>query len=140
MIPQTAEYALRAVVWLASQGTDARTSDQIASATQIPPRYLYKVLQILTQAGLAHSQPGPHGGYTLARSPRQITLLQVINTVAPIERIATCPLKLKSHATTLCPLHHELDQAYAHIEKAFQRVTVAQLLLRGSSVKPLCDT
>jgi len=89
---------------------------------------------------LAHSQPGPHGGYSLARSPRRITILEVINAVAPIERIETCPLKLESHTTTLCPLHRELDQAYAHIEKAFQRVTVAQLIRRGSSVKPLCDT
>ncbi|MFV2065592.1 MAG: Rrf2 family transcriptional regulator [Pirellulales bacterium] len=139
MIPQTAEYALRAVVWLAGQGTAARTSDQIATATQVPPRYLYKVLQMLTQAGLAHSQPGPRGGYSLARTPRKITILEVINAVAPIERIESCPLKLKSHATTLCALHHELDQAYAHIEKAFQRVTVAQLLRGDSSVTPLCD-
>ena len=138
MIPQTAEYGLRAIVWIASRPEGPQTSDQIAAVTQVPPRYLYKVLQTLTEAGLVQSQPGPKGGYSLAQPANQISLLDVINTVAPIARITTCPLKLNSHATELCPLHHELDQAYQRTENAFKKVTIAQLLNRRTSVKPLC--
>ena len=68
MIPLTAEYALRAIVWLASHADQTQTSEQIATATQVPPRYLYKVLQSLAQAGLIHSQPGPRGGYVVIRT------------------------------------------------------------------------
>ena len=62
-----------------------------------------------------------------------------VNTVAPIGRITVSPLDLNSHAIELCPLHHELDWACQQIERAFEKVTVAQLFIRPGSVKPLCD-
>ena len=145
MIPQTAEYALRAIVWIASRSEGPQTNKQIAAATQVPPRYLYKVLQTLAQAGLVQSQPGPRGGYSLSQPANQISLLTVVNAVAPMGRITTCPLELKGPldhkgpAAELCPLHFELDRAYQQIEKAFEKVTVAQLLNRRTSVKPFCE-
>jgi hypothetical protein len=57
-----------------------------------------------------------------------------------MQRIQSCPLKLESHDPELCPLHHELDAAYAQIEKAFSRVTIGQLLKRPLSVTPFCST
>ncbi len=139
MIPLTAEYALRAIVWLASHSGQTQTSEQIATATQVPPRYLYKVLQSLAQAGLIHSQPGPRGGYSLAIPADQICLLDVVNTVASIGRITSCPLNIESHSTELCPLHHELDKAYQQIEKAFEKVTIAQIINRDTSITSFCE-
>ena len=57
--------------------------------------------------------------------------------VGPIQRIRSCPLGLPSH-TSLCPLHRELDDAYAAMENAFARVTVAQLLNSTDPFSPLC--
>lgn len=139
MIPQTAEYALRAVVWLANHDEVPQTSEQIAKATQVPPRYLYKVLQALTQAELLGSQPGPRGGYLLAQPADEITMLEVVNVVGTLQRIRTCPLDLESHGLELCPLHRELDQAYAQIQTAFSRVTIAQLVNRRAKTPPLCE-
>jgi len=48
MISQTAEYALRAIVFLADQQGTARTTAQIAEVTQVPPGYLAKVMQSLS--------------------------------------------------------------------------------------------
>ncbi len=47
MFSQTAEYALRAVVYLASQPGTPRTTQEIAKATQVPTGYLSKVMQSL---------------------------------------------------------------------------------------------
>jgi Rrf2 family protein len=138
MLPKTAEYALRAVVWLASEAEGAKSADQIAAATRVPRRYLHKVLQALVRAALVRSQPGPHGGYALARPPESMSLLDVINAVGAVERIRSCPLELKTH-TTLCPLHRELDNAYATVEAAFARVTVAQVLQQQGAAPPLCE-
>jgi Rrf2 family protein len=84
------------------------------------------------------SQPGPGGGYSIAKSPQKITILDVVNAVAPLERIRHCPLGLTSH-TRLCPLHRELDKVYAETEKAFARVTLDQLLRSTSTIVPLCE-
>ena len=88
--------------------------------------------------GLVRSRPGPGGGYELCRATNQISILDVVKTVAPIERIHSCPLGLKSHLT-LCPLHAELDKAYAATEKAFANVTIKDLVESASSIKPLCE-
>lgn len=138
MLPKTAEYALRAIVWLAGEPNRREAAGPLAARTKIPRRYLHKVLQAMVQGGLVDSQPGPGGGYSLCLPADEISILDVVNTVAPLERIRHCPLGLPSH-TKLCPLHKELDRVYAEIEKAFGRVTVDELLRSTSKIVPLCD-
>ena len=138
MLSKTAEYALRAVVLLGRESGQTASAEYLAEVTKVPRRYLHKVLQDLVRDGLVRSQSGPGGGYSLAQSPEKVTILAVINAVDPLERIRHCPLGLTSH-TSLCPLHKELDKAYAATETAFARVTIAQLLRSTSSIVPLCE-
>jgi Rrf2 family protein len=138
MLQQTVEYALRAAVWLSRVPAKPQSADHLAQATRVPRRYLHKVLQDLVRAGLLRSQPGPGGGYALCRPPDEIAILDVVNAVEPIARIHVCPLGLKSH-TSLCPLHRELDEAYATVERAFAKVSLAQLLDQPGRVAPLCE-
>jgi hypothetical protein len=56
-----------------------------------------------------------------------MTVLDVVNAVDPIRRIRTCPLKLKAHATHLCPLHRKLDDALALVEDAFASARIAEM-------------
>lgn len=138
MLSKTAEYALRAVVWLARDPGQPHSADALAERTLVPRRYLHKVLQDLVRAELVHSQSGPGGGYSLAAPPAKITILEVVNAVSPLERIRACPLGLTSH-TRLCPLHQELDDVYASAEKALARVTLGQLLRSTRQIVPLCE-
>ena len=116
MLSQTVEYALRAAVYLADQAPTARTTEQIAAATRVPPAYLSKVLQNLARGRIVTSQRGLHGGFLLARKPDEITILEVVNAVDPIHRIKTCPLELAAHGVRLCPLHKRVDNALALVE------------------------
>lgn len=138
MIPKTAEYALRAVVVLAREPRRAYAAEQLAEVTRVPRRYVHKVLQALVRAGLVRSQSGPGGGYALIRSAEELSILDVVSAVEPIPRIRHCPLGLTSHVD-LCPLHRELDEACAATERAFARVTIAQLLTTPNAVSPLCE-
>lgn len=140
MFSQTVEYALRAVVFLADRAPDACTTDQISAATQVPKPYLSKVLQNLNRNEIVKTQRGIGGGVTLARTPDQLTILEVVNAVEPIERIAVCPLGLKSHGKNLCPLHRRMDDALAQVEKSFQETTLAELLAEPTSSHPLCES
>ena len=139
MLSQTVEYALRAVALLADTSPEARTTDQIAVKTRVPKAYLSKVLQALGRAGLVQSLRGKQGGHHLAMSPDELTILDVVNAVDPLQRITTCPLGLKSHGKRLCPLHTRLDNAIAMVESAFGGTTLAEVLAEPSSSVPLCD-
>lgn len=138
MLPKTVEYGLRAVVCLARLPDQRQSADQLAKTTRVPRRYLHKVLQDLVKAGLVCSQSGPGGGYSLVHSAEVISILDVVNAVGSIERIRRCPLGLQSH-NELCPLHRELDKAYATLESSFQGLTIAQILNPSASPSPLCD-
>ncbi len=139
MLSKTAEYALRAVACLGSQAGTPVSADILAEKTKVPRRYLTRVLQDLAAAGLVQSRSGPGGGYELSKATKDVTILDVINKVDPIERIKHCPLGLKSHQR-LCPLHAELDKAYAATEAAFGKVTIEDLLQSTSPIVPLCES
>jgi Rrf2 family protein len=138
VISQTAEYALRAVVYLADQGGAPRTTTQIARTTLVPAGYLAKVMQCLGRAGLVKSQRGLKGGFTLAHDPQALSVLAVVNAVDPIQRFPECPLGIPSHGRRLCPLHDRLDRAAASVEKAFGETMVGELLAVPRERRPLC--
>jgi Rrf2 family protein len=137
MFSQTAEYALRAIVVLATHPTKAWTAQDIATQSKVPHDYLMKVLQALGREGLVTAQRGRGGGFILRRPPSAITVLDVINAVDPLRRIKQCPLGLKSHSTTLCPLHRKLDDAIRQVEEAFASTTVGELVSDPSPIQPL---
>lgn len=139
MFSQTVEYALRAVVYLADQAPQPRTTKQIARITRVPLAYLSKVLQGLVRHGIVASQRGVGGGVRLNRSPENLTLLEVVDAVEPIQRIRHCPLGLAAHGVQLCPLHKRLDDALASIEEAFRCTTLADLLAEPTESVPLCE-
>jgi len=139
LLSQSVEYALRAAVYLADQAPEARTTGQIARVTRVPAAYLSKVLQGLVRGGVVQSQRGAGGGMSLVRDPAEITILEVVNAVEPIQRIKTCPLELASHGVRLCPLHKRLDNALALMEDAFRNTSLAEVLAEPSQSVPLCD-
>jgi Rrf2 family nitric oxide-sensitive transcriptional repressor len=139
MFSQTVEYALRAVAFLASQAPEARTTDQVSTATRVPKAYLSKVLQGLCREGIVHSQRGSGGGMTLVKRPEELSILEVVNAVDPICRIQECPLGLASHGVRLCPLHKRMDNALAQVEATFRTSTLAEILAEPSESIPLCD-
>lgn len=128
MISQTAEYALRAVVFLAESGDTPQTIQQIARATQVPAGYLAKVMQELARAELVKSQRGLHGGFALLDAPSNVTVYQVVQAVDPIQRLRKCPLNKPAHCGGLCALHRRLDDAVGLIEQSFRDSTLADLL------------
>ncbi|MCU0876189.1 MAG: Rrf2 family transcriptional regulator [Pirellulaceae bacterium] len=138
MFSQTVEYALRAVVHLASEAPAPRTTDQIAAATLVPRAYLAKVLQSLAKSGVVQSQRGLHGGISLIKAPADLTILEVVNAVEPIQRIRTCPLGLAAHGVRLCPLHSRMDRALATVETALGNSTLAEVLAEPTESVPLC--
>lgn len=81
-ITRQADYAVRAVAYLARLGADKRAAtSQIATEQQIPPSFLAKIVSQLSVAGLLQTSRGARGGVSLARSPENITLLEVVEAI-----------------------------------------------------------
>lgn len=138
MFSQTAEYAIRAIVWLAENSDDGPVGNQtIADGTQVPVTYLAKILQQLVKSGLVNSKRGVGGGFVLNFAADEITVLDVVNAVDPIERITSCPLNLKSHATKRCGMHARMDKAMEMVEAVLSQSTIEEIINDKSRPTPL---
>jgi Rrf2 family protein len=132
MLSTTAEYALRAMVFIASNPS-VPTRREIAAATQIPEAYLVKVLRLLERAELIRTKRGPGGGYSLFSDVNTITVFDVISAISELPRIEKCPLGLTDHVR-LCRLHARLDEVARLAEEAYRQTPLSDLLpIRGTS-------
>ena len=75
------DYAVRAVVELATADGGPVKGEQLAEAQGIPLKFLENILIELRQAGIVRSQRGPDGGYWLARSAAEVNVADVIRAV-----------------------------------------------------------
>jgi Rrf2 family protein len=81
-ITRQADYAVRAVSYLARLGPGARAStSQIARDQNIPSTFLAKIVSQLSSAGVLRATRGARGGVTLARSPEAISLLEIVEVI-----------------------------------------------------------
>ncbi|HCT78010.1 MAG TPA: transcriptional regulator [Micromonosporaceae bacterium] len=75
------DYALRAVLELATGGDTPVTAERIARAQDIPPKFCESILLQLRRGGIVYAQRGPEGGYWLAKPVNQISLLEIIEVI-----------------------------------------------------------
>src|SRR5437764_12006859 len=90
-LTRASSYALHAVAFMATQKGQEKpvASHHIAAARGIPERFLLKVLKPLVSARVLRSVKGPNGGYRLAKSPSDITMLEIIEAVdGPVRGLA----------------------------------------------------
>ena len=81
-ITRQADYALRAMLYLARLEPNQRAAtSQIAKEMEIPPSFLAKIISQLSIAGLIHTSRGARGGVSLARKPKEINLLDVVEAI-----------------------------------------------------------
>lgn len=100
-------------------------SADIAKSRKLSQAIVAKVLTILSQSGVVHGAPGPGGGYTLARPPEQITLLDIVSPFERLEPSISCPYGegwcgVGAH----CPLHKQLDKFRVDVTKFLKSTTL----------------
>lgn len=81
-LSRTVSYALQATLQLAQADTDAPVPcSRLAMEGKMPERFLLQILRNLVAHGILGSTRGVEGGYTLERSPKEISLLEVIEAI-----------------------------------------------------------
>ena len=127
LLPQTAEYALRAVLHIAAYDRPVRVAE-IATALDVPQNYLSKTLHQLARAGILASTRGPAGGFRLARPAERLTLQRVVSTFAT----AGGRRCLLGHGTCgeipTCAVHTRWAPVAAQMRDFYEATTVADLL------------
>jgi len=128
-ITRQADYAVRAMIFLAQLGPDQRAAtSQIAQEKQIPPSFLAKIVSQLSVAGLLQTSRGAHGGVSLAKTPEQISLLDVVEAIDGPIYINEC---VADHSTCMfgddCPMKPVWCEAQNDLVERLKSTNFAQL-------------
>ena len=81
-LTRSVSYAVGILLRVQSSKSGApMTATAIAEGCDFPPRFLYRVLRRMVDAGLINGISGPGGGYSLAKPAKDISMLDVVNAV-----------------------------------------------------------
>ena len=124
-----ADYAVRAVVELASTGPQApRKVEDVARAQSIPVSFLENILTQLRSSGIVRSQRGPEGGYWLAHPADEVNLAQVIRAVeGPLVGIRGQRPEEVEYTGSAEALQAVWIALRANLRKVLEHVTVADI-------------
>lgn len=133
MPSQTAEHALRAVVYLATlDGEGPIPADRVAESLGAPANYLSKTLHALAGYGLLKSTPGRRGGFELARPPDAIPLADILDVFDEPPESPLCLLEERAcDDGQPCPVHHGWARVRRDRRTPLAETTVADLLDAG---------
>ncbi len=127
-ISQTAEYALRAMAYLARPDAAPMRAVDLSQATQVPVHYLSKVLRRLALAGLLRSQKGHGGGFELTRPPTQIRFSDVLAAVDEAPSVGRCAFGWETcDARHPCPLHPAWSKLNEQMTAWAEQTTLADV-------------
>lgn len=107
LLSRACEYGIQALLYLAMRPESSFVSiKEIAEKQNISFHFLGKTLQILTQRGLLVSYKGPHGGVSLAKPAKDITLAEIVEAIDGLDFLDQCVIGLgKCIDNQPCPLH-----------------------------------
>ncbi len=128
-ISRSTGYALLAVGYIAQHEKDGIILSQtISKAYGIPLEYLLKILQQLVRANVLRSKRGPRGGFTMSRSAKKITMLQVVEAVDG-------PMISQLHLVEQAPkekfsarVEQTYEKAIAQAKAVFDKAKIADLI------------
>jgi Rrf2 family protein len=136
-LTRAGEYAVRCVLYLASQGVGVLCArKEIASKMDIPDQFLGKIAQQLARAGAIEIVQGARGGFRLVIAPEELTLLEVVEAVIGEIFLNDCVMRpescSRSHA---CAVHCIWAKAKDQLRQTLQEATFDRIL-RETSCRP----
>ena len=134
-LTRQADYAVRAVLHLAQMKNGDRTSTSaVAKDRHIPPSFLAKIVSQLSITGLVHTSRGARGGLTLAREPKDISLLEVVEAIdGPIQLNECVGDNGVCTFAKDCPIRSVWCEAQEELVARLRKTDFAQLLATSNN-------
>ncbi|MBN1409003.1 MAG: Rrf2 family transcriptional regulator [Calditrichaceae bacterium] len=130
---KTTEYAIRVMVFLADHMDERYSANQLHQTLQIPYKYLGRLMQKLSNAGLVEVTQGKQGGYRIIQDLSNIYLSEIVNVVEGLADYGRCVLGFPQCSDeNPCSLHKIWKERQESITKMIYDTTLADLQSNGS--------
>jgi Rrf2 family transcriptional regulator, iron-sulfur cluster assembly transcription factor len=138
MLSNSCRYGIRAVIYLASQPKQNEKTGikKISNDLDLPTPFLAKILQQLAKQKILSSSKGPHGGFSLLKDSRKITLLDIVNTIDGKEIFTNCIMHNGSCQCVEknkkpCPIHEDFEKIRKELIELFSNKTIYELVVKA---------
>lgn len=138
-LTQSADYALRALIYV-GLNTDKRvTIKDIATAFKISTNHLMKIVHRLSQLGYLAAQRGRSGGLALGRAAQDINIGEVVSKMEPNFYVAECldPGTDGCVIAPLCKVRHAFDEAQQAFLAVLKRYSLADVLTQPNEMREM---
>jgi Rrf2 family iron-sulfur cluster assembly transcriptional regulator len=139
MLSNSCRYGIRAVIYLANKPfSEGKTGiKKISKDLNLPTPFLAKILQQLAKKKILSSSKGPHGGFSLLKDPKKISLIDIVNTIDGEDVFTSCLMHNGSCAGTdkirvRCPLHEDYEKSRRELIKLFSNKTIYELVIKSN--------
>jgi len=140
MFSKTAEYALRATIYIAQKSTEENKLgiEEIAKSIDAPQSFTAKILQLLTKDNkVISSVRGPNGGFFMTDKAKKLSIRSVLEAINEDEVFTKCVLGLKNCSEAQpCPMHFQYKPIKGQLTQLFETKTIQNLadgLLSGET-------
>jgi Rrf2 family iron-sulfur cluster assembly transcriptional regulator len=144
MLSNSCRYGIRAVIYIASQPSEKGKTGikQISKDLNLPTPFLAKILQQLAKQKILKSLKGPHGGFSLMKDPRKISLLDIVKTIDGEEIFTNCIV----HNSTCscvdkhkmpCPVHDDYEGVRSDLISLFSNKTIHDLVRKTNETEKI---
>lgn len=135
-LSQTTGYAIQALGCLSEPGCSSRQIADLARSSGTPRPYLAKIISSLSRKGLVCAKRGYRGGISLARLPRDISLLEIVEAVEGERWLGECLLGFEECARhRTCPSQGFWQRIRRDIITELRQMNLAEVLA-SKSAKP----
>lgn len=123
------KYAVYAMHYLASHAGEGPQSLQSISTVGVPKQYLEQILGNLRRAGLVSTVRGAQGGYQLARSPQEMSMLDIIDAAeGPIELSECAGAEHACQRSGTCPVRRVWQRVTDSINNELDKIRLSDML------------
>lgn len=133
MITRETDYSMRLILALADRhkrGVTSASSAEVAGEMDIPYRFLRKLVKRMVGGGLIESRRGKGGGVSLAKTPQEISLYDILKlTGTRSVELSLCTSNPKvCNRAALCTMQREFARIQTEIDRRLKKVLVANLV------------
>lgn len=138
MISKSCKYAIRAVVFIASQAPKNGKPGvkEIAEEIEAPQAFTAKILQSLSKYKIVTSLKGPYGGFYCESYQLELPVIEIVNAIDGLAVFKECVMGLHNCTDEHpCPMHYKYAETRNNLLLSFQQTTIGNLasdLTRGN--------
>jgi len=127
-LSNTAEYALRILIYMGKDVQRLYSAKQLVEALHISDKYLRRLMTDLTKSGIILSVQGRDGGYVIAKKPEDIKLSDIIEAIEGMDKYTGCLLGFENCSDeNPCALHSSLGPIRQEFFRVFTKKTLNDL-------------